>query len=1144
MQNPLTQLPVPAPSQTPQPGTPTPKSRRRRWLKILVGLFVLLLFLVGAVPTIVAKTGLRNVIARRVATDLNGTLDIGSASLGWFSPIELRDLSLTDPQGRVIAQVPKVTSSKSLVSLLCNRSSLGEFTLERPHVDVVCESNSTNLEEVLRKLLHDDGSPRGPTRPEVTVRVVAGTLALRDGEKGMAGEFRDLEATIHCPPLRSDPVAVKLAANAPGKLDADIVAGDSGRVKLTTSGLAMESLAPLIRRAEPNLSLAGSLTADLTVCWTKDSATIDGKLSGQNLAIAGPWLSGDTLRFASADLPLKLTVSGRAVRVEHAELTTDIGSLAMAGTFDPVESFEKLLERPGAKLDATIHLAKLAATLPKLLRIRGGTEIREGTLVAKLESRATAEGTSWAGKINTSALKAVRDGREVKWDEPLSVEFAGRYSAGHMPVFDKLVCLSEFMAIQAEVKPDSIRAAANIYLDRLASRLAEFVDLGGATLDGRGNAAIVVQRSPDGSFKADAHLDIKQFAFIDRDGKGLREPQLTIHCSGSGKSPDGGPVSVVTANADLIAGKDELHLTLLEPIADAKQIASGRLDAKLDGDLGRWWSRVGMFVKLPKHYVLGGNATARGTVRFATHLIAIDRLSLNLASARFRGAGLDLDEQQMDAVADLTIDRKSGTTTFDKFTINSKPLSVASGRLSIQVPEKGDVVVEGGGPAVVALARLGPTLRLVADARTPESLIRGRGTGPIRFRTAGGSTIFGGTLDFVNFSFGSATAPDWTEASLRLEADGSYTESTDTLAFSVAKVERPGLEIDGTVSFAHFDSTADLNLTGKLTYDFAKLTPKLRELLGGDFAGQGKGSTPISLVGSLAPPVKPGSKNPPGALAAMNGELRVGWDSLHAYGFDVGRGELHSKLSDGICRVNPIAATFGGGKVSVQPTLFLDVEPSAVSFAKGKIVERAKLTPAVCADALGYALPAIAKTGKAEGEISINLDENRIPFSDTNKARVKGQIVIHKAAVAPGPVISEIAKLLGANNVAMTIANETVVPIRVENGSVHHQNFAVQVAGQTVVTSGSVGFDGKLHLIADVPIPAGLLKSSPLAMKALAGKRVQVPISGTLSKPALDPKLFQTAVAKLAQEAAKDVGKELLNKELEKLFPGMPGPKK
>ena len=228
----------------------------------------------------------------------------------------------------------------------------------------------------------------------------------------------------------------------------------------------------------------------------------------------------------------------------------------------------------------------------------------------------------------------------------------------------------------------------------------------------------------------------------------------------------------------------------------------------------------------------------------------------------------------------------------------------------------------------------------------------------------------------------------------------------------------------------------------------------------------------------------------------------------------------------------------------VQPTVHLEVEPGYATLAKGKIVERARLTPAVCAEGLGYALPAMARSGKAEGEISITLGENRIPFGDSTKALVKGQITIHKATVAPGPVIGEIAKLLGAGSLAMTVANDTVVPIRVENGTVHHQNFTVQIGGHTVSTSGSVGFDGKLNLIADVPVPAALLKSSPLAAKALANRRVKVPITGTLSQPTLDPRQFQASIASLAQEAMKDVGKEFLNKELDKLFPGMPRPKK
>ena len=244
--------------------------------------------------------------------------------------------------------------------------------------------------------------------------------------------------------------------------------------------------------------------------------------------------------------------------------------------------------------------------MPKLLRVRGGTEIRDGKLIVKVESHSTDAGTAWTGKLDSTGLRAMRDSHEVKWDEPLSIEFAGRFPPGQMPIFDKLTCRSDFIAIQAEIKPDSICAAANVYLDRLAVRLADFVDLGGATLDGRGTVSVVAQLAPDQSFKAEGLLELKQFAFIDHNGKGLKEPQLTLRVSGSGQGPEGGPALISTASATLTAGADELHLTLVEPIADVKQLSTGKLDAKLTGDLGRWWSRVGSLVGLPKHYVLGG----------------------------------------------------------------------------------------------------------------------------------------------------------------------------------------------------------------------------------------------------------------------------------------------------------------------------------------------------------------------------------------------------------------------------------------------------------------------------------------------------------------------------------------------------------
>jgi len=215
-----------------------------------------------------------------------------------------------------------------------------------------------------------------------------------------------------------------------------------------------------------------------------------------------------------------------------------------------------------------------------------------------------------------------------------------------------------------------------------------------------------------------------------------------------------------------------------------------------------------------------------------------------------------------------------------------------------------------------------------------------------------------------------------------------------------------------------------------------------------------------------------------------------------------------------------------------------------MTLARGFIVDNAKLSPAVLAGALGHAIPVASNSNTAEGEISVKLDENRIPLADPRQATIKGTLVIHKATMTAGPVVTEIAKLLGAPNGTMTLANEQSVPVRVEKGRVYHENLNIKVGGYIVKTTGSVGFDNTLEMVADVPIPGGLpgLKNAPGLAKALTGKRVLIPIKGTLEKPMLDPKFFQTAITKAAQDAAKDVGAATMNKELEKLFPGVTPP--
>ena len=101
------------------PSTPDPEihsmkqriTRRGRWW--IAGSIVGVLLVLWALPMIVAHSPLRNRILRSMADGLQGEIDSGGASFGWFSPVELYDVEISDEDGDRVLLVPTVTSGHS-----------------------------------------------------------------------------------------------------------------------------------------------------------------------------------------------------------------------------------------------------------------------------------------------------------------------------------------------------------------------------------------------------------------------------------------------------------------------------------------------------------------------------------------------------------------------------------------------------------------------------------------------------------------------------------------------------------------------------------------------------------------------------------------------------------------------------------------------------------------------------------------------------------------------------------------------------------------------------------------------------------------------------------------------------------------------
>src|SRR5216684_3814213 len=125
--------------------TKHPRPPRRWGLRIGIA-FCGLVVAIWAAPIIAARTPLVSWMCARTANYLDGSVHVGSASLGWFSPVVLYNVDIRAADDRPIARIPKVEGDRSLLMLLVDKRDLGTFRFERPTIELTFAKGDSNLE--------------------------------------------------------------------------------------------------------------------------------------------------------------------------------------------------------------------------------------------------------------------------------------------------------------------------------------------------------------------------------------------------------------------------------------------------------------------------------------------------------------------------------------------------------------------------------------------------------------------------------------------------------------------------------------------------------------------------------------------------------------------------------------------------------------------------------------------------------------------------------------------------------------------------------------------------------------------------------------------------------------------------------------
>lgn len=1119
--------------------TPWFQRYRRYWPLAVAGAGVLLL---GMLPWVVAHSPLMTAIIQRSTADLEGTVRVKSASLGWFSPVVLYGVEVHDRQGNLVLEVPRLAGDKAMLALLFDTSHLGRFQLDEPKLHLVLREGGSNLEDLLARYL-DPQQPASPRETAIAARDAS--LTVLDQRARRTWQIESVQCELSVPADRAKPVVLRLTGSVPGQLRAAPLelglevhrtsegkdparaeAIDSLTVKTEGGPLALAE--PLLRRWVTGLELSGRCTGAFSCQWDHGTpggrVWVEGKLRAEEVRLALPALGADRPTLAWLDASGRFLWQNGRLECQRISLECEAGQVAMTGTLDWAGQAARppgtTLLHQVCEVRGQVDLPRLAAMLPSTLRIQKGTQVTSGQLQFQYSGRrqrqGNFEGMAWQARLEASNLTGLREGRRIAWQQPILLNLAA-HEGPQGPVIETLQCDSNFLRLRAAGTRDLLTATATFDLSRLADQSAGFVDLGGLKLAGEGTAQLSWERYQEDYFETMGELRILNFRLGLPGQPAWTEAALTAGFTATGRADFDTNNRIETATARIEAGPDQLHARLMQPVAGLD--ADWPLELHAQGQLARWQVRLAPWFGLAG-WQLHGGFEFLSAVRWGKDTLVLDQTRLSGTNLAIQGPSLNIQEPKAELNLALRWDRRARRLDLQQATLTSSALALQTQDFVLAMPPHGAMRISGTLQANATLDRLQAWLTR-AGTRPPWQL-----AGQLGVRTEiqqiGSMITARFDVAVADFAAANPAGQKFQEKELRLTGRGSFNDVSRSFHIDQADLVSRTVGITATGKLSRPDGQMDLQLAGTVNYDFERISQLIRSRFGEGVQIAGRGASPFAYHGPL------------GAEGAT-GSLGFAWHWADVYGFQVGPGDLEATFARGILEIKPLALAVNQGQVQLAPRVHVVPGPVELTLQPGRVAHQVRINPVMCAHGLEYIAPVLAGIASAEGVFSIELDNCRIPIDAPGRGDLSGRLIVHDVRVGPGYLIQELAQLAGRAN-QVQITRQSVVPFRMVDGRIYHRDLELAFPEVTLRMYGSVGVeDQSLAMMAEMPIPARW-QTHPALAAALGNQVIQIPISGTLRQPRIDRRAFDQLARQFMQNAAQNMLETQLNKQLERIL--------
>ncbi len=1160
------------------------RSRRRR-LFGLVASGLLLLTVIGA-PSFLCYSPVGRSLVSKVAAGYGWDARVAGIRIGWITPLRLDGLELRGTEAGTEISIQQLQTDLTIArAMRSSLTELGEITVRGLVMAVRISEGHSSLEDDLAPMM--SGPSSGATYT-ANVHLQDIGLIATDDVTGLAWKLSQSNADLE---MKSDGLAAQFAGvlTEPGGSGGSLQGSAAWspapqenqagwQLRLQCESLPISAVSLARRRLGPaGASIPEKITGD-----SAGRLSIDGFADGRmlvaperleirNLTAADPSFGDKIWSNRIATLDGVLVVETNRIVGKQFRLGTDFASASMDGAVSTALTFAGSSDNPVLWLDALngvasaeVDLSLLDRSLPGMLPLREGTELVSGIVNARIETLPNSGGARRSQLTLTSQPIRARTLGQNTIIEPIECLATVSNDGGHVTA-EKFQWKSTFASATGRGDLQSGSADLEIDFGRIANTLQPIIELAENNLAGTARGNIRWNASADDVWKLDGSGQADNVRMVLPSGQSFSRPSLRCDVSAIGHWDGKRLAELSKADVTLSSTGVNLQAELVAPVRTPSTDTLMPLQIRGTGRVEALAEMLGPWMPTDLHDCEGGfNLLATCDASAASGRIT--KLDLKLLDPRAGYQDRYFSQPDLQIAFDGSYAWPSGDFVSRSCTIQGNALTAA---------------VKGGSTAA------GMDLELAWNAKLERLM------GSVRKRIAARDEV---SLHQVGFNSSASTsvASDWTmsgdiNGNLSIKSQGEWIEAIcKTTGKNVVVIQplsgaanvktsgpsaplwtEPNVRLSGNVRYNSNTGeilASDLQLASD--WFAATLSGKVlstSELTSVELRGPGKFNMPevAKLVSTLAgtPVLATGLHETPleivyqqsGTQAAtMNVTASLGWESARMAGIDLGPTSIPVRINETTLFITPSSVPVAQGKINLAGEVYYSPGPIWIRATPGKFAESIRLTREMNERWLKYLAPLAADAAQIDGVIGVTLDEATIFLDAPEKNRVVGRLDIEGIDMTAGPltnqIISSIEQLkaiakattpaapVEANKILVTMPAQPV-EFSMQNGVVTHQRMFFQIDRAQIVTSGSVGMDSSLRMMAQLPLDDRWLGSD---LKGLKGQSVSLPIDGTLSRPRLDPAGIRQVVTQLGTAAAKGAAENFLqqnlNKGLDKIF--------